>query len=306
MRMAEEVKCQISPELTKAINRWGAEVFTEEEIETRTEGHARLKTPLAFFVLAEEIRSGGGKRQVIRNKIEMNIIGFVRLIDDLADALRKYTNSYVLCVLDGLDHVDAEPCFELLNGHFETLTMPKISKIVVVPLCLFNTAFLAAIGKQFSTVPNIKVFTEAGSGKVNEKGLAFYKAVISRYVSLDLFTEGSLRSLFLLSAGILRDMIRDTGDACGYAIETKASLVSEEHVERVWFETMRFYRSQLYAKDYEVLRKVEANPHIEGIDDVPRLLHSKAVVFYPNEEGWYGVHPAIRRMLGFANPKANR
>ena len=93
-------------------------------------------------------------------------------------------------------------------------------------------------------------------------------------------------------------MIRNSGDACAYAHDAGASRVEKEHAERVWHELMRFYRAQLRTDDYKVLRKVEKTPYIEGIDGVPELLHSKAVVFYPNAEGWFGVHPAVRRILG--------
>jgi len=60
---------------------------------------------------------------------------------------------------------------------------------------------------------------------------------------------------------------------------------------------MRFYRNQLRVKDYEALEKVAGQPLPRGIDGVPPLLNSKAVVFYPNGEGWYGVHPAVRRLM---------
>jgi hypothetical protein len=70
-----------------------------------------------------------------------------------------------------------------------------------------------------------------------------------------------------------------------------------EHAEQVWNEIKRYYRSQLHKQDYAVLREVESHPYLQGIDGVPPLLHSKAVIFYPDGEGWYGVHPAIRPML---------
>ncbi len=147
-------------------------------------------------------------------------------------------------------------------------------------------------------MPNIKVFQKPGSNQIDQQGLTFYKEVISRYISLELFDEDALVSLFRLSAGIVRDMIRNTGDACAYAVGSDSGKVLLEHTQNVWYETMRYYRNQLYSEDYEVIKKVDEEPYIQGINEIPRLLHSKAIVFYPNAEGWYGVHPAIKRMLG--------
>ncbi|MCP4657283.1 MAG: hypothetical protein GY856_17880 [bacterium] len=295
---ADEVGCSVPRELEAAVARWGAEIFSEEEMGTRTEGKAGLKVSLPFLALGEEVRAGGGKHETIRKNIATNILGFVRLIDELAETLCEHTGRRVLCVLDGLDQGAAETGFDLLNHHYETINLAQISKIIVTPMALLNTPFLATIGQQFSTVPNVRVFTRAESDEIDLDGLAFCEQVISRYASLDLFTEEARASLFRLSAGILRDMIRSTGDACGYAVDDGASRVTAEHTEKVWFANMRYYRAQLHVSDYEVLRKVEKSPRLEGIDGVPPLLHSKAVVLYPNDEGWYGVHPAIRRMIG--------
>ncbi|MCP4201266.1 MAG: hypothetical protein GY769_04955, partial [bacterium] len=239
-----------------------------------------------------------GKREIIRRSISTNVLEFTRLISDLAEVLEQHTGKRVLCVLDGLDHVDAGPAFELLNGHFQTLTLPKISKVFIVPLTLLNTPFLATIGGRYSTVPNIKVFRDPRSKELDDAGFGFFKNVVSRYVSLELFSEEALASLCRLSAGILRDMIDNTSAACAAAVDADSPRVTEEHVEPVWHRVMRFYMNQLRSQDYEVLQQVEENPQLEqGTDGVPPLLHNKAIVFYPNGRGWFGTHPAVRRMM---------
>ncbi len=294
---ADELECPVPDALAEAIHRWGSEVFTEEELQTRTEGHAGLKVSLPFLALGEEVRSGGGQREVIRTNIATDVLEFTRLINQLAKTLEDTTGRRVLCVLDGLDHADAKLAFELLNEHFRTLTLPKISQIFVVPLALLNTSFLATIERRYSTVPNIKVFRNADSQEIDAAGYSFFKDVISRYAPLEFFSGEALASLCRLSAGIVREMIRNTGEACAYAADRGATHVAVEHVEPVWNQVMRFYRNQLRAQDYEVLRQVDQLPLIQGIDGVPPLLDNKALVYYPNGEGWYGVHPAVLRMI---------
>ena len=297
-RKADELGCETSAELQQSIETWGSEVFTEDELKTRTEGHAGLKISLPFLAMGEEVRSGGGRREIIRRTISKDVLAFTRLINEIAETLHKHSRQRVLCILDGLDHVDPQAAFDLLNEHYRTLMLPQVSKIFVIPLALLNTPFLATCDGLYSTVPNIKIFREPGSEILDAEGLAFYREVISRYVSLDLFTEEALASLCRLSAGILRDMIRNTGDACGYAFDSGAETVESVHVERVWYGVMRFYMNQLRGEDYDVLKVVEREPTFKrGIDGVPPLLQSKAIVYYPNGLGWYGVHPAIRRMM---------
>ncbi len=295
---ADRFGFQVPKPLRQAIDRWGSEFFTEEEIHTRTEGEAGLKVALPFVALGEEVRSGGGKREVIRRTISKDLIEFTRLIDQLAEMLERHTGNRVLCVLDGLDHVDAGPAYQLLNDHFRTFTLPRVSKILVVPLTILNTPFLATIEDRYSTVPNVKVFEASESEALDAGGFAFYREVISRYAPLELFTREAQTSLCQLSAGIVRDMIRNTGDAAFYAAEAGSPQVKVEHTEPVWNRAMRYYTNLLSGEDYEVLRRVEEDPRLkQGNDGVPRLLQLKAVVFYPNARGWYGVHPGVRRMF---------
>lgn len=298
MEKADELKCRIPPALKNEIENWGAKFLTEKEIKTRTEGKVGLSFSLPFLAMGEEVHSGGGKRDVIRKEISTNIPDFIKLIDELSYSIFQKEKRQVLCVLDGLDHADVEKCLNIMHYHYETITQPAISKIIVIPLSLLNEEkFVPKIQERFSTVPNIKVFKDHSSDELDENGFNFYKDLVFRYIYLDKFTEEALASLFRLSAGILRDMIRNTGDACAYATEDNSERVEVKHTRRVWNEMKRFYRMILKRKDYEFLGYVAMNPNIKGNDGIPPLLHSKAIVFYPNGEGWYGVHPAVSEII---------
>jgi len=294
---AEALQVPSDGSLPEAIRRWGSKYVQEDEKSTKAEGQAGLKLNLLLAILRAEVKSGGSRRETIRKEISSSIMDFIRIIDLHVEAMETYLNKRILCVLDGLDHAEVNRSLEVLYNHFETLMLPKVSMIYVLPLALLNTPFLSQIEGQYSTVPNLKVFSEHGSEALDSDGFGFYRDLIARYVSLDFFESEALESLFKLSAGIVRDMIRHTSQACGHAADDGSLKVTTAHAEQVWNEVRRFFRSQLRAEDYEVLRNVDKQPYLEGINGVPQLLHSKAVVFYPNGEGWYGVHPAVRKMI---------
>lgn len=296
--IADRIDCPVPNHLQDAIEKWGAQIFSEEEVHTRTEGKGGLHISIPFVKASEEIRSGGGKRETIRSDISTDIVRFVDLIDQTAQAIRDATGRHALCVLDGLDHADVKRSFELLYNHFTTLTLPKrLSNIFVIPLPLLNTSFAATVARRFSMLPNIKVFETANSGKIDAEGRGFFDELMARYVAPELLTEEARDSLFRLSAGLVRDMILNTSDAFGHAVDAGAAKVEAKHTEQVWFELMRNFRWQLRKADYEVLRSVDENPYAKGIDGVPAHLHSGAVIFYPNDEGWFAVHPAVRRIM---------
>lgn len=294
---ASQVRCPIPKELLSYMDSWGKEVLSEEESKTISEGTGGLKIDMVFLKLGEEVKSGGAKRKLVRERLYDDTSEFIRQIDVLADTLRDKTGREPLCILDGLDHVDTEPCRELLANYYITLTKPRLSKLFVIPLSLINTDFASQIEDVHSTLPNIKVFRASDDSTLDPEGHEFFREVISRYLPLSCFAEDALESLFRLSAGIVRDMIKRTGDACGYAADEGAESVELSHVRRVWDRQIQFYRRILYTSDYETLRKVADNPYPQGMDNFPRLLFQKAIVFYPNGQGWYDVHPAVREII---------
>jgi hypothetical protein len=294
---AKEIECNIPKDLEESIENWGAEIIKEEIKTTQTEGESGIAIEAMFVKLGETIKSGGEKKVKIRQDISQNPTNFISIVDELAEQLQKNTYKKPLCILDGLDHADVQSSINVLYSHYETLILPNISKVFVIPLSLLNTPFLGKIEKQYSTIPNIKVFKDASSEEIDTYSFGFFKDVIGRYISLNFFTDAALQSLYKLSAGILRDMIRNVGDACAYANDAGATIVDEKYVTIVWNEMKSYYRRQLFKKDYEILKRVDEERHIQGIDGIPPLLHNKAIVFYPNGEGWYGVHPAVQEIL---------
>lgn len=296
-RTAADLGCRVPDELARSIEYWGAEILTEEEIKTATEGEAGLRVSLGFIQLGENIKSGGTKRELIRRKMGNDITRFISQLDELTALIAEASGRRPLCVIDGLDHMDAQPCYDVLNSNYVTLMKPQVSKLVVIPLPLLNTDFATNIEGRYSMLSNIRVFEGPESEEIDEGGFGFYKDVIGRYATLSLFSDEALRVLFRLSAGMVRDMIRYSGDACGYALDGGASRVELAHAEKVCYGVMGYYRSILLTEDYEVLREVLRDPYPKGIDGMARLLHRKAVIVYPNSEQWYGVHPAVRRIL---------
>lgn len=295
-KAANEQKCKLSKKLVTAIENWGKEIIVESEEKTRTEGTGGIKVDLVFLKLGEEVKSGGEKRTLIREKMYKDITTFIRHLDELADALRKHTKREPLCILDGLDHADPEPCRKALCRFYSTVVKPTLSKVFVIPLYLLHDReFAPSIGDFHSTLENIKVYRNPEDRSLDQQGFDFFTKLIERYARRNLFSVESLESLFELSAGIVRDMIRFTGDACGYAAEAGAETVECDSVEKVWNREMARMSRLIGDAEVQTLEKIEKQPHPRGVDGVEMLLHRKAVIYYPNGAGWYGVHPVLRR-----------
>jgi len=288
---------KIKKEMVEFIGNFTKEVLTENSIVTETKGRAGVKVSIPFVKLGEEIKSGGMKSKIIRDKMYNDITQFIRLIDETTDAIQASTGKQVLFIIDGLDHFDFDPCFKMFNDHLNTLLRPKASSLYVIPLALVNTPLAATIQGNYSILPNIKVYQNPALKDLDGQGLEFYKKLVGGYAEMELFESGVMESLFELSAGILRDMIRHTGNACIYAAAENKEKVEMIHVEKVWDEEKAFFRRILSSSDFEVLKKIQSEPCPKGLDGVSNLIFRKAIIYYPNGEGWYGVHPAIQKIL---------
>lgn len=296
--IAEANKVTVPQTLKQRMTKWG----TQTELQTELGGSGSVKGGLEFNVLmvkaSAEVQAGGEKRKIVRERLRESLTDFIKLIDDLVKAIERKVRKRVLVVVDTLDHVDHRPVREIFTNHWSSLSRPNVSLLFVVPLpMLLEQSFMAAVQGNVSLLPNIKVFAGPGSADLDAGGFQFFSTVISRLADLTLFSDDALRELFRLSGGMLRDMIGLAGDACKFADMDRAKRVESRHAQRVLDERKAFFRRLLTSADYQVLEKLRDNPRPLGIEGLGPLLHLKAVIFYPNGEGWYGLNPAVQAIL---------
>jgi hypothetical protein len=294
---AEKLGCTFSKDLADYVAKWGKDVQIEKTVYTETEGQAGIKLDGWFGWLREQIKSGGKTREVFRESLYKDVNRFIELLNEVVKELEVFFGKKALVIIDGLDHLEVATCEELFTRYYLTLSRPQLSKLFIVPLYLLNTRFRSTIQGQCSTLANIKVFSGPKADDLDPDGFRFYEDLVSRYVPLDFFEPDALESLFRLSAGLVRDMIRLTADACGRAHAARQDKVAVEHVEQVWYQEMKYFQDVLQVPHYPLLERIEEDPNPKGLDELATLIFLKAVVRYPNGLGWYGVHPAVRRFI---------
>ena len=309
VEIAEKNDCEIPKDLADQIDNWNKEINEEKISFTGTTGLAKLRFTLPFLSASEEIKSGGDKRITVRKKIELNLSQFIRWINRTVAIIVEKTGKRVLCIFDGLDHLDTQPVFRLLHDNHQILAQPAVSQLRVVPLPLLNSEFGNEIGSQHTIIHNIPVYQECDKRYQNlsNSGFVFFEKLIGRYCVPELFEAGVLKCLFELSAGHLRDMIRVCANVCGHALDQDASKVSLEHAKQSWYAERQRFTRLMTSEDYEILRRVDGDPYLEkGQNDLAHLIHRKAIIFFPNGDGWYGLHPALKQKMAGQQPDCQK
>jgi hypothetical protein len=214
----------------------------------------------------------------------------------------------VLVILDTLDHVDQKPIRDIFTQHWSSISRPKVSLLIVAPLFIIHMQeLMAEVQDNYTLLPNIRVNRSPGSEELDMEGFKFFKEVIRRLASLDLFTSEALEAIFRLSGGMLRDMIGIAGDACRHADrDDPEGKVQPKHVQKVFDTRVAHFRRLLSKSDYKTLQEIADNPYPLGIDGMAALLHLKAILYFPNGEGWYEVHPAVKAILDKAAASASK
>lgn len=308
--LAVENGCDIPSELKAQIKDWNKETVNEEITFTGTTGLAKLSAVIPFFSASEEVKTGGDKRKIVREKVSLTLGQFIQWIDQTVEIIAKKTGKRVLCVIDGLDHLDTKSVFTVLHPHHQILTQPAISQLWVVPMPLLYTDFGNKARKsRVSMVPNIPIYhgCDARYGPLFESGFSFFQDLIFRYCHPELFDAGVLPCLFELSAGHLRDMVEVCTDACQLALTKRAQKVSVEHVKQVWYAQRIAFTNLMTGDDYEILRRVDGDPYLKkGQQDLAHLIHRKAILFFPNGDGWYSLHPALKQKMDDKQPDCQR
>lgn len=296
--IAKDRRIAVPKALQQRMAKWGSETELVTELGVSGKGKVGAKFDAWIFKASAEVQAGGEKRKIVREKIHESLTDFIKLIDDLVRVIEKKAKKKVLVVIDTLDHVDHRPIREIFTNHWSSLSKPNVSLLTVISLpMLLEPKFMAKVQSNYSLLPNVKVFQKPGSTDLDSEGYEFFVDVIGRLADISLFSDEALKELFRLSGGMLRDMIGFAGDACKYADIDNVDKVGASHVNRVLDERKAYFRRLLKASEYEILKNIDSNPLPLGIEGLGPLLELKAVIFYPNGEGWYGLNPAVQSIL---------
>jgi hypothetical protein len=205
----------VPKKVQERMQKWGQQTELETQLGLGSEAKGAVEFNWLIAKAAFEVQAGGEKRKLVREKLSESLTDFIKLIDDLVAAVERKIRKKVLVVIDTLDHVDHRPIRDIFTNHWASLSRPRLSLLIVVPLPLL----------------------------------------------------------------------------------LEPPKVDLKHVQQVLDDRKAFFRRLLTRADYEILKDVLANPYPLGIEGLGPLLHLKAVIYYPNGEGWYGLHPAVAAIL---------
>ncbi len=210
--VANRHEIKIPKDLERRILEWDTEISSEQSREKAGNLKGGVAVEALFTKFSGEIQVGGSQKKTIRQKLRDRLTDFIALINELVASIEEKEKRKVLVILDTMDHVDQKPIRDIFTQHWSSISRPKVSLLIVAPLFIIHMQeLMAEVQDNYTLLPNIRVHRSPGSEELDADGFKFFKEVIRRLASLDLFTAEALEAIFRLSGGMLRDMIGIAG-----------------------------------------------------------------------------------------------
>jgi hypothetical protein len=292
-------ECDISPSLVERTERWGKSITKTEVSENKLEGGGGLRLHFHFAELLARMKSETTTRQEIREEIQPRVSELINLINDIIAEIER-SGKQVLVIIDNLEKCDSEKSLNLFYCHSTQLTQPICKIIYTFPISLRSSDKFTQIKMNFSDdimYPNIKVREKDGSITQETAGRTFMKQIVTKRVSLDLFTPDALEYIIDMSGGVIREFIRIIRDSAVCAIARRKALIDRDIAVEVINGLKNSYQAQLSDEDYEVLLNIYETKDIKRDERLVGLLHNLSVLEYRNGRSWCDVNPIVRSIL---------
>lgn len=265
--------------------------------------------------LVAELKTRPTLRQRVREAVSRNLNSFLADVAKQLQALETRVEalpvgagerpySGVLIVVDSLEKLAGTTTTwrDVLNSaevffrrESPWLDLPVHTIYTVPPALLMRIPDIVFM-------PMIKVRSKDGSPY--EPGIDAARAVVYKRIppeSLESLLgeqwEARVSTLIGWSGGYPRELVRLLRQCLRY----KTYPLSEEDFQRVFDEVAASYRNLVYREDYAWLLEV-ARQRWVTVDtekqhpSAARMLAINAVLYYPNGEGFYDLHPAVYRI----------
>lgn len=294
-RLYKSAGGRLPQQLEKELESWRGRIV--EEIH-RADRLASLEVEGgldAFFATAGlKMKLEPSTRHLLRQVIERNVTGLIRVINDISNAILAREKRTPLVLIDDLDKPDLSVAREIFYGHRETMLQPLCAVVYTVSSPLFYSAEFAAIRDRAVFLPNVKLHAQGGKGK-DKQGYETMREFVRRRMNPDLITPRALDEAVRISGGVFSEMARVVRAAIQRARPT--GRIETEHVRAAEAEIRGEYRRILTREQRDLLRRLHDRQCLDEPDKIAPLLQILAVLEYSNGEPWCDIHPALEPLL---------
>lgn len=255
-----------------------------------------------FGLAAAKFKDSGGIRTTFRQYMGRNPTAVLDLLDRLLDVLQRAADKEVLIVIDDLDKVaDSKAQSDFFSTKLTQLLRPRCRAIYTYPMELERNPDYSSLKAQKKFVfRNVKLIVGVDDDTLRPDGTRVLSKFIEHRLDgpIERYIEPSLLpQMYRYSSGNFRELARIVGLGFESADILERDRLDDECLRSALKILRRDYAS--FMLSYRGVLEAVANR--ESLDIEPRvlgpLIQSLALVEFPNDPGWLGVHPIIVDLL---------
>ena len=282
---------KLPDQLEKELDGWRGKVMEEVVQQDRLAGFEVEGGLDAFFAkTALKMKLEPATRTVLRQVIERDVTGLVKVINDIATAIWAREKRAPLVLIDDLDKPDIKLAREIFYGHRETMLQPNCAIVYTVASSLFYSTEFAAVRDHSVFLPNIKLHAQSKKQK-DKEGYETMREFVRRRLDSALIAPKALDEAVRIGGGVFSEMARVIRSAVQRA--RKSGHIEMEHVRGAEAEIRGEYRRILTAEQRALLKRICESNCLDEPDKIAPLLQILAVLEYANGEPWCDIHPAL-------------
>ncbi|MEL6554013.1 MAG: P-loop NTPase fold protein [Cyanobacteria bacterium J06621_11] len=311
MEAADNAKVPIPQETQDALLGWFTttkSTIYNKQIQEQLSLGANL-----FDFFRGKLQTEKAFREEIKETYQNSVSDLASQIDRIAAAVQIATKKDVLVIIDDLDKLDLPLIRGIFQDNINSLYLPNIRIIFTIPIAVIReTKLMATIGTRSEVIqlPVTKFFHKADAhipeAKLIEKNVSMLETILAKRIPTELIEPETLRSLVLMSGGVLREMVRLGQECCRECLlvldmePERTTVKIDEEILRKAARNLRIQFERTLGSDLlEVLKHTYENfkPKNANSENFLELLHSLYVLEYENDALWYDLHPLIQDLL---------
>jgi hypothetical protein len=290
-----------------------------DEINVSAGANVEASIPLfakIFSKISGEIKYSESSKNTITKKIEGNLSEFIsrcnELISFVKTNLNKVNKKGLLFIIEDLDKLDIITAENLFFNYGKTLTSFNANTIFTYPISLVYHAqsqlFTQYIDHVFE-LPMLKVKNKDGKNNIDGRTGLFH--IITKRLQKEFFkNEDLIYSFIEMSGGCMRDLFRMLMIASDYAMNDDRDIISKDDFNKSVLRIKKEYDNVIAEKKGNDGITITVDKYFDALTSLAKskekiinhtevtliLRHNLCILNY-NTEGWYDVHPIVRKIL---------
>lgn len=257
-----------------------------------------------FGLAAAKFKESGGVRDTFRQYMGRNPTVVLDLLDQLLEILRRAEGKDVLLIVDDLDKVaDPDAQDDFFSTKLTHILRPRCRALYTYPMELERDPHYSSLKEQKMRVVlrNVKLIAGPDDDTLLPDGVRVLAAFLERRLEgpiADYIDPSILPMIYRYSSGNFRELARIVGLGFECADMLERDRMDDECLGSALKILRRDYAS--FLPSYRSVLRTVADRTDEDIPPqmLAPLIQSLAVVEFPNDPGWLGVHPIIADLLG--------